>query len=303
MTDLIEDLLALLGEYLPENAFVLITQIVAGLIALLLIGFAVWRFMTKNAPTVRPVKIYGGEAGIKGQTIAVNITKSACDIHDAHPPFPDSGQAGELESLGKPQRIYEGIEGSLTSVPTLLAELGAIPFVPVLLNIMSFVWPRPELSAEIFIKGDAIHCKLTVDGVETYIPDPAPMPHEEGLSSEKLTETIAYLFIHAVGSMNDKKTNNFRIGTKSWRAFRAHTKALALWNRHGFVPGKPEIWEQVKAGFEEALAEDPDYAMVYNNLGTLYYTKYNSEDANNQAKAYFLRAIRKARVSLSLIHI
>lgn len=259
------------------------------LATLLVFVLLVRRFSTRRTLTVRSWGKPASETHLTGRALADLLRTHLETIWRAHANQGGLTSSGEAAALGNPRRESEDLGSRAVS---LLAGNSPVGF---LVGLSSRIWPALELEGEMVVGEDRkLHCTARLKRGRTFfhawhLPVPEG-PDALGAMAEELAYRIA-LDTARIGVLDGSRST----GTKDWRAFRALTRAMEVWNRPTFRPDDPKDEEKVAAGLTEAIELDPAYALALLNRGVLRLLTFRDAATNRRAREDFLEAERLAR--------
>jgi len=268
-----------------------------GFVLLLLIR----RFRYRGALLIREVGMPAREFDLEGKELADALRSGLQGIWKAH-----QGQslssAGEATNLADPRSVTEDLGSKAIK---FLAGNSPVGF---LVDLSSRLWPALELEGEIVVGDDwtnvwgvrlrrgkkyfhAWRTNLSEDGVEKAVEE---LAHRIAMDTSRLGVLEDSRLAGRRKKGKDGGGRPRSAGTSDWRAFRALTEAMALWNSPDYSPSRRGKVEAVDAKLAEAIEYDPGYALALYNRGTLHLTTFSSPEANDLAMKYFEEALAAA---------
>ena len=257
-------------------------------------------FRYRNALLVREVGEPARELDVKGREMADALRTALQKIWKAHKSEALSA-AGESTSLADPKSVSEDLGSK-----ALQFMAGNSP-VGFLVDLSSYVWPTLELEGEVVVGDDwanvwgvrlrrgkkyyhAWHTELSEDGVDEAVEE---LAHRIAMDTGRLGVLQEQEKKKGrKGRRGAERTHGPRsTGTRDWRAFKALTEAMALWNHPEYSPTNKAEVDAVDTKLAEATEHDPGYALALYNRGTLHLTTFSNPAANDRALQYFEEAL------------
>jgi len=260
-------------------------------------------FRYRNALLIREVGESARKLDVSGRELASTLRTALERIWKAHKSEALSA-AGESTNLADPRSVSEDLGSK-----ALQFMAGNSP-VGFLVDLSSYVWSTLELEGEVVVGEDWTN----VWGVRLRRGNKYYHGWRTELSEEGVDEAVEEL-AHRIamdtgrlgvlqkgekkwgwrGRSGAERTHRPRsTGTRNWRAFRALTEAMALWNHPDYSPTNEEDVAAVDAKLAEAIQHDPGYALALYNRGTLHLTTFSTPTANDRALQYFEKALAAA---------
>lgn len=210
---------------------------------------------------------------------------------------------------------FQDTGGSSTSDPRRAAEdLGskAIRLIAgnsplgFLVGLSSRIWPALELEGEIVVGDDwelvwGVRLKRGKRFFHAWQVEVSEDQAAIAAAADELAHRIA-MDTARLGVLSQEAASRGRKGalgtvadphrsadTRNWRAFRALTEAMTLWNAPDFSPNDKASVAAVDAKLEEAVTRDPGYSLAHCNRGALLLTTFSDAATNDQARHRFGR--------------
>lgn len=268
-----------------------------GSAAVLVLVLLIRRFSTRKALLVRTFGNPAREFHIEGKEIADALRRRLMDIRQVH-----SGEglksAGESTKLGDPRRASENLSAKAISFVASKSTLGF------LVGLSSKLWPTLELEGEVVVGEDeSLICYSRLKrGGEYFHAWQLPAPERRAAVKECADELACRIVLDTarlgVLAQSEKKRLGSTgsgerprsAGTRTWKAFRAMTEALRIWNSPDFEVTDDDQISRVDARLEEAIAHDDGYALAHYNRGTLHCLRFKNAATNAMARSHFERA-------------
>ena len=135
-----------------------------GLLAVFLLGSTIFRLRNRNNLMVSRFKIKGGTLPFSGRDLTESVFEKAKNIRDAHPSDTRYNRIGELNNLGRPQRVHERIEVPIKIVPPILSEVLGLPGVGFIVALPGRIFRASTLRGSISVEVNSIECSIYIDG-------------------------------------------------------------------------------------------------------------------------------------------
>lgn len=269
----------------------------------LVVVLLVRHFRFREAVVVRTFGKPARESDLDGKALAQALRSGLGAIWEAHQGRSLSS-AGEATSLADPRSEAEDLGSKAIR---LMAGNSPVGF---LVGLSSKFWPALELEGEVVVGDDWNNVwgvrlrrgKAYYHAWQTTVSEGAVEEAAAELAHRIAMDTARLGVLEESASGWSRRTRRGRqgrkkrksAGTSDWRAFKALTEAMALWNSPDYSPLSKEQVDAVDAKLAKAIEYDPGYALALYNRGTLHLTTFSSPATNDLAMKYFEGALAAA---------
>lgn len=288
-------MLDFLVGFLPDALGALVKSALLLVASGLVVALLLRRFGSRKALFVRTFGRPAGNRPVEVGPLADDLRDRLRSIWEAHRSNEGLHAQGEATSLADPRRRGEDLGSRAVS---LLASGSPLGF---LVGLSARVWPVLEVEGEVVVGdgGRLVCCARLRRGDRFFHAWRVPVPGE-GASGEgaggaaAVAEELAHRIVLDTARLGILDASR-SAGTRSWRAFRALTRAMGIWTSDAFDAGDPAQVERVDAKLVEALEHDPGYALAHYDRGILHLLTFRDAATNARARGHLERARRLAR--------